>query len=85
VVLREAERVRRLLEPAVCFPADDTPVAVYLREGWLDGRMLATRLVDDAVGRGAGALLKTTVSEIVTAAVRRCPGPARDARSAYRA
>ncbi len=64
VVLWEAERVRRLLEPAVCFPADDTPVAVYLREGWLDGRLLATRLVDDALRHGAGALLKSTVSGI---------------------
>jgi len=66
VVLWEAERVRRLLEPAVRFPTDDTAVAVYLREGWIDGRMLAARLVDDALGHGAGALLKSTASGIVT-------------------
>lgn len=66
VVLWEAERVRRLLEPAVRFPADDTPVAVYLREGWLDGRALASRLVEAAAGRGARALLNTNVSDIVT-------------------
>jgi glycine/D-amino acid oxidase-like deaminating enzyme len=66
VVLWEAERVRRLLEPAVRFPADDTPVAVYLREGWLDGRALASRLVHDAAGHGARALLNTNVCDIVT-------------------
>jgi glycine/D-amino acid oxidase-like deaminating enzyme len=67
VVLWEADRVRRLLEPSVRFPADDTPVAVYLREGWIDGRALTARLVSDALGHGARAMLGTTASEIVTA------------------
>ena len=67
VVLWEAERVRRLLEPSVRYPADDTPVAVYLREGWIDGRALAARLVGDALEHGARAVFGTTAREIVTA------------------
>ena len=67
VVLWEAERVRRLLEPSVRFPADDTPVAVYLREGWLDGRALTAKLVGDALRRGARAMFGTTARAIVTA------------------
>jgi len=67
VVLWEAERVRRLLEPSVRFPADDTPVAVYLREGWLDGRALTAKLVGDALRCGARALFGTTARDIVTA------------------
>jgi glycine/D-amino acid oxidase-like deaminating enzyme len=66
VVLWEAGAVRRLLEPAVRFPADDTPVAIYRREGWIDGQALAARLVSEALGRGARALLGTSVSAIVT-------------------
>ncbi|MGD0391832.1 MAG: FAD-dependent oxidoreductase, partial [Acidimicrobiales bacterium] len=30
----EAGRVRRLLEPEVEFPSDETPVAVFRNEGW---------------------------------------------------
>jgi hypothetical protein len=41
-------------------------VAVYLREGWLDGRALTARLVGDALRRGARAMLGTTASGIVT-------------------
>jgi len=67
VVLWEADRVRRLLEPSVRFPSDDTPVAVYLDEGWIEGHALTARLVSDALRRGARALLGTTASEIVTA------------------
>jgi glycine/D-amino acid oxidase-like deaminating enzyme len=67
VVLWEADRVRRLLEPSVRFPSDDTPVAVYLREGWIDGHALTARLVGDALRHGARAMLGTTASEIVTA------------------
>jgi glycine/D-amino acid oxidase-like deaminating enzyme len=66
-VLWDADRVRRLLEPSVRFPADDTPVAVYLREGWIDGRALTARLVGDALRRGARVMLGSTASEIVTA------------------
>jgi glycine/D-amino acid oxidase-like deaminating enzyme len=70
VVLWEAERVRRLLEPSVDFPADDTPVACYLREGWIDGRTLTSKLVGDALRCGARAVFGTTVRDIVTAGGR---------------
>jgi glycine/D-amino acid oxidase-like deaminating enzyme len=70
VVLWEAERVRRLLEPSVRFPAEDTPVAVYLREGWVDGRALTARLVGDAVRLGARAVSGTAVCDIMTAGGR---------------
>jgi glycine/D-amino acid oxidase-like deaminating enzyme len=66
VALWEAERVRRLLEPSVCFPDDDTPVAVCLGEGWLDGRALTLQLVGDAVRRGARVLPGTSARDIVT-------------------
>ena len=66
VVLWKAERVRRLLEPSVRFPADDTPVAFYLHEGWLNGRALTAKLVGDALRRGARAAFGTTVCDIVT-------------------
>jgi glycine/D-amino acid oxidase-like deaminating enzyme len=67
VTLWEAERVRRLLEPAVRFPADDTPVAVYFREGWIGGRALTAALVGGALQRGARALFGTPARDIVTA------------------
>ena len=67
VVLWDADRARRLLEPSVRFPSDDTPVAVYLREGWIDGHALTVRLVGDALRHGARAMLGVTASEIVTA------------------
>jgi glycine/D-amino acid oxidase-like deaminating enzyme len=66
VMLWEAERARRLLEPSVRFPADDTPVAIYPREGWIDGRALTAKLVGDALRRGARAVFGTTVRDIVT-------------------
>jgi glycine/D-amino acid oxidase-like deaminating enzyme len=67
VELWEAERVRRLLEPSVRFPADNTPVAVYLREGWIDGRALTAKLFGDALQRGARAVLGATACAIETA------------------
>jgi glycine/D-amino acid oxidase-like deaminating enzyme len=67
VVLWEADRVRRLLEPSVRFPAPDTPVAVYLREGWINGRVLTARLVGDALERGARAVFGTAAGGIVMA------------------
>ena len=67
VVLWEAERVGRFLEPSVHFPADDTPVAVYLREGWIDGRALTAKLVGDTLRRGARAVFGTTARDIVMA------------------
>jgi glycine/D-amino acid oxidase-like deaminating enzyme len=71
-VLWEAETVRRLLEPAVRFPADDTPVAVYLREGWVDGRALTAKLVGHALRRGARPGGGTPRSR-----ARRAPGASR--------
>jgi glycine/D-amino acid oxidase-like deaminating enzyme len=49
----DADRARRLLEPEVEFPSDDTPVAVFRDEGWVHGRSLVDRLVADAEFRGA--------------------------------
>ncbi len=49
----EADRARRLLEPEVKFPSDDTPVAVFRDEGWVHGRSLVDRLVSEAESRGA--------------------------------
>jgi glycine/D-amino acid oxidase-like deaminating enzyme len=65
--LWEAEQVRRLLEPAARFPADDAPVALYRREGWVDGRALTARLVSDAQRHGARARPGVIVSDIATA------------------
>lgn len=65
VELWEARKVRRLLEPAVRFPAEDTPVAVFPREGWIDGRALTARLVGDALRGGARAIFGTAVRGIV--------------------
>lgn len=70
VELWEAGKVRRLLEPAVRFPASDTPVAVFSREGWIDGRALTAKLVRDARRRGAQAMFGTAVRGIVTAGGR---------------
>jgi glycine/D-amino acid oxidase-like deaminating enzyme len=56
VELWEAAKVRRLLEPAVRFPADDTPVAVFPHEGWIDGRALTAKLVGDTLRSGARAM-----------------------------
>lgn len=65
--LWEAEQVRRLLEPAARIPASDTPVAVYRREGWIDGRALTERLVSDARRHGAHVRSGVAVSDILTA------------------
>ena len=60
----EAERARRVLEPEVEFPSDDTPVGVFRDEGWVQGRSLVHRLVGDAQNLGAGLLVDSTVSDI---------------------
>jgi len=70
VELWEAGKVRRLLEPAVRFPAADTPVAVFPREGWIDGRMLAAKLAGDALRGGARAMFGTAVHGIAIAGGR---------------
>lgn len=61
----DADRVRRLLEPEVRFPAGDTPVAFYPDEGWIDGRQLVGRLVEDAVSNGAELHAGTAVTDII--------------------
>jgi glycine/D-amino acid oxidase-like deaminating enzyme len=61
----DADRVRRLLEPEVRFPADDTAVAFYRDEGWIDGRRLVGQLIDDAVSNGAELHAGTAVTDIV--------------------
>lgn len=61
----DADRVRRLLEPEVRFPADDTEAAFYRDEGWIDGPGLVGRLIDDAVSKGAEVHAGTAVTDIV--------------------
>jgi glycine/D-amino acid oxidase-like deaminating enzyme len=58
----EAGSARRLLEPEVEFPSDDTPVAVFRDEGWVHGRTLVGHLVADAELHGA----KLWVDSVVT-------------------
>ena len=60
----EAERARRVLEPEVEFPSDDTPVAVFRDEGWVQGRSLVHRLVGEAEKLGATLLVDSAVSDI---------------------
>jgi glycine/D-amino acid oxidase-like deaminating enzyme len=60
----EAERARRLLEPEVEFPSNETPVAVFPNEGWIQGRSLVDRLTADAERSGAELLAQSTVSDI---------------------
>ena len=60
----EAGRVRCVLEPEVVFPSDDTPVAVFRDEGWVHGRSLVHRLVEDSENLGAQLLVDSTVTDI---------------------
>ena len=64
VELWEAGRAGRLLEPGVRFPSDDTQVAFYRGEGWIAGRDLVRRVLDDAVRIGAEAHFGTPVTGI---------------------
>ncbi len=57
----EAGKARRLLEPEVEFPSDDTPVAVFGNEGWVHGRSLVDRLVADAQLHGAEVRVESSV------------------------
>jgi glycine/D-amino acid oxidase-like deaminating enzyme len=75
-----ADKARRLLEPEVSFPSDDTPVAVFGDEGWVHGQSLVSRLVTEAQTHGAELVVDSTViaitrdgriSEIVQAGGRR--------------
>jgi glycine/D-amino acid oxidase-like deaminating enzyme len=60
----EAEKAERLLEPAVVFPSDDTPVALCGDEGWVHGQSLVTRLVAQSEHLGAELWLDSTVADI---------------------
>jgi glycine/D-amino acid oxidase-like deaminating enzyme len=60
----EAGRARRLLEPNVEFPSDNTPVAVFRDEGWVHGRTLVGHLVADAEVRGAELCVDSTVTGV---------------------
>jgi glycine/D-amino acid oxidase-like deaminating enzyme len=60
-----ADRVRRHLEPEVRFPGLTAEVAFYPDEGWIDGRSLTLRLVDQAITRGAEAHFGLSVTQIV--------------------
>ena len=44
----EAERVQLLLESEVVFPSHNTPVAIFRNEGWVHGRSLVDRLIQEA-------------------------------------
>lgn len=61
----DADRARRLLEPEVRFPADDTEVAFYRDEGWINGRGLVSQLIDDAVSNGPEVHSGTALTDIV--------------------
>ncbi len=65
VGLWDAERVRRLLEPDVRFPTDDTEVAFYRDEGWIDGHSLVARLIDATIESGAATNFGRAVIDIV--------------------
>jgi glycine/D-amino acid oxidase-like deaminating enzyme len=57
-------QVRDQLEPQVVFPADDTEVAYFGHEGWLDGHRLVDRLVADAITHGADTSFGSAVTDI---------------------
>ncbi len=59
-----AARVGRVLEPSVRFPTEDTPVAFYRDEGWIDGPRLIGQLVDQAISGGAQGLFGNPVVAI---------------------
>jgi glycine/D-amino acid oxidase-like deaminating enzyme len=60
-----ADRVRRHLEPDVRFPGPTSQIAFFPDEGWIDGRDLALRLVDQAMARGAEAHFGRAVTQII--------------------
>jgi glycine/D-amino acid oxidase-like deaminating enzyme len=60
------ERVRRLLEPQVEFPNPDTEIAFFRDEGWIDGRALVARLIDEVVSNGGEAHCGRAVTGITT-------------------
>jgi glycine/D-amino acid oxidase-like deaminating enzyme len=57
-------QVRHLLEPDVRIP-DDAEVVVCPDEGWVEGRTLVARLIDDATRYGAQLMAGSPVSEVV--------------------
>jgi glycine/D-amino acid oxidase-like deaminating enzyme len=62
--LWEAERVQLLLESEVVFPSHNTPVAVFRDEGWVHGRSLVDRLIQEAENLGAQVWDTSTVTGI---------------------
>ncbi|HEY2638711.1 MAG TPA: FAD-binding oxidoreductase [Streptosporangiaceae bacterium] len=61
----KAKKVRDLLEPHICFPDDDTEVAFYPGEGWINGRTLAERLVQGARDCGAETHFGSVLTDVV--------------------
>jgi glycine/D-amino acid oxidase-like deaminating enzyme len=59
-----ADQVRRLLEPEVRFPAEDTEVAIYPNEGWVEGRALVALLIEDAARHGLRVYPGAPVTDI---------------------
>ncbi|MFF8896437.1 NAD(P)/FAD-dependent oxidoreductase [Streptomyces lydicus] len=59
--------VRRRLEPALTVP-DEVPVVFFPDEGWVHGRHLVSRLVEQAVASGAEHRFGTAVCDIATGA-----------------
>jgi glycine/D-amino acid oxidase-like deaminating enzyme len=59
-----AGRAGRVLEPEVAFPTDSTSVAVFRDEGWVQGRQLVDRLVEEAENLGARVLVDSPVTGI---------------------
>jgi glycine/D-amino acid oxidase-like deaminating enzyme len=60
-----ADRVHRHLEPDVRFPGPTAEIAFYPDEGWIDGRSLTLRLVEQAITCGAIAFFGLSVTQIV--------------------
>jgi glycine/D-amino acid oxidase-like deaminating enzyme len=58
------DQVRDQLEPEVVFPPDNTEVAYFGHEGWLDGHRLVGRLVADAVTHEADTTFGQAVTDI---------------------
>jgi glycine/D-amino acid oxidase-like deaminating enzyme len=60
----KAEKTRRILEPEVEFPSDNTRVALFGSEGWIQGRSLVRRLVADAEFHGAELWVESPVTGV---------------------
>ena len=58
-------QARQLLEPEVPFPGDDTVVALYPGEGWIQGRAITERLVAGSRDRGAEGHFGLAVTDVI--------------------